>query len=106
MTNSTIKPDLISTIQTLIADLQSKIASLEARVSTLESKRPLVIRIWFLSFEPDNIPATGKDYLFDVKLSWGYPKTDISRPHHKRVSLLSGRRIQHFSHQSTVYMKP
>jgi len=61
----------ISTILTLIADLQSKVASLEARVSTLESKRPLVIRIWFLSFEPDNVPATGKDYLFDVKLSWG-----------------------------------
>jgi len=61
----------ISTILTLIADLQSRVASLEARVSTLESKRPLVIRIWFLSIEPDNVPVTGKDYLFDVKLSWG-----------------------------------
>jgi len=67
---SNIQKD-ISAIQASISDIQSTVASLETRVSTLESKRPLVIRIWFLSFEPDNIPATGKDYLFDVKLSWG-----------------------------------
>lgn len=61
----------ISAILTLISDLQSRVSTLEARMSALESERPLIVRIWFLSFEPDIIPVTGKDYLFDVKLSWG-----------------------------------
>jgi len=70
---SNIQKD-ISAIQALILDLQSKVVALEIRVSTLESKRPLVIRIWFLSFEPDDVPLmpiAGEDYLFDVKVSWG-----------------------------------
>jgi len=67
---SSAQEDIIA-VQILITELQTKLTSIETRVSTLESKRPLVVRIWFLSFEPDDIPATGNDYLLDVKLSWG-----------------------------------
>jgi len=66
---SSIQEDIVA-VQTIIAELQTRLTAIETRVSTLESKRPLVVRIWFLSFEPDDIPVTGRDYLIDVKLSW------------------------------------
>jgi len=107
---SNIQED-ISTIQTLITNLQSNVSNLEARVSTLESKRSLVIRIWFLSFEPDSIPATGKDYLFDVKLSWGpgiesyvYGRTGHSRfvaPNY--IDLSANRTLMGSTVEITIY---
>ena len=61
----------VDSLDTRLGILEARLAALQASVALLELRRPLVVRVSFLSFTQDATPASGNDWLIDVEISGG-----------------------------------
>ena len=61
----------LDALEPRVATLEAQYADLAGRVALLESRRPLVVRVNFLTFTSDIVPPSGNDWLIDVELVGG-----------------------------------